>query len=130
MSFLNKIFGSNDNKTIPTTTLKWNELTQIQQLDTIVNESSETPVLIFKHSTRCSISRMALRSFEQEYEIAEDDLKPYYLNLLEYRNISNEIASRFGVMHQSPQILLIKNGKVLHYASHSDIDARTVQSKI
>ena len=130
MSFFNKLFGSSDNNNTPTSSIKWNELTQIEQLDNIVNESSETPVLIFKHSTRCSISRMALKSFEQEYEIEESDLKPYYLDLLAHRNISNEIASRFGVMHQSPQIVLLKDGKILHYASHSDIDAKTVQSKL
>ncbi len=129
MSFFNNIFGNNDSKGNSSSRVKWNELTELQQLDTIVEESAEVPVLIFKHSTRCSISRMALKGFEREYAIEEDDVKAYFLDLLAHRDISNEIASRFNVIHQSPQILLIKNGQAIFDASHSDIDAATVKEK-
>ncbi|AXG75268.1 bacillithiol system redox-active protein YtxJ [Flavobacterium arcticum] len=130
MSFFDKMFGNNDSKVNSSSRIKWNNLTQLQQLDSIVEESSDTPVLIFKHSTRCSISRMALKGFEREYAIEEDDAKAYFLDLLAHRDISNEITSRFGVMHQSPQILLIKNGEAVFYASHSNIDATTVKEKL
>ena len=73
---------------------------------------------------------MALRNFEQEYDIEEGKLKAYYLDLLEHRDISNEIAERFGVYHQSPQVILIRDGKAVYDTSHSDIDAATVQKKL
>lgn len=130
MSFFDKMFGNNDSKVTSSSRVKWNDLTELQQLDTIEEESAEVPVLLFKHSTRCSISRMALKGFEREYAIEEDAVKTYFLDLLAYRDISNEIANRFGVIHQSPQILLIKNGEVIYHTSHSDIDATTVKEKI
>lgn len=130
MSFFKDIFGNNDSKNTSHSALAWNDLTQPQQLDAIAEESKSQPVLIFKHSTRCSISRMALKNFEREYSISVGDAKPYYLDLLEHRDISNEIASRFGVTHQSPQLIIIKDGAAIYNASHSDIDAEVVKNKI
>jgi bacillithiol system protein YtxJ len=130
MGFLDNIFGNSDSKVNSSSSIKWNELTQIQQLDDIVSESAEVPVIIFKHSTRCAISRMALKNFEGEYTIDAEKAKPYFLDLLEHRDISNEIANRFGVMHQSPQLILIKDGKAVYNTSHSDIDAGVVKEKV
>ena len=127
MSIFDNIFGKNDSKGTSSQSVMWNELTQLQQLDTIIEESESTPVLIFKHSTRCSVSRMALRAFENEYSLPEEDLKLYFLDLIAYRNISNEIASRFDVVHQSPQVILIKNGKAVYNESHSDIDVTAIE---
>jgi bacillithiol system protein YtxJ len=98
-------------------------------LDEIIALSKEKPVLIFKHSTRCSISRFALKQFENEFDL-QNQIDAYFLDLLEFRDISNEIASRFGIMHQSPQLLLIKEGKVLYDASHSDIQANELKKYI
>jgi bacillithiol system protein YtxJ len=130
MGFLDNIFGNSDSKVNSSSSIKWNELTQIQQLDDIVSESAEVPVIIFKHSTRCAISRMALKNFEGEYTIDAEKAKPYFLDLLEHRDISNEIANRFGVMHQSPQLILIKEGKAVYNTSHSDIDAGVVKEEV
>ena len=130
MSIFDKVFGNSDSKGTPSSSIEWIQLTELQQLDDIINLSSETPVLIFKHSTRCSISRFALKNFEAEYAIEEEKLKPYFLDLLEHRNISNEIASRFGVIHQSPQVIVIKDGKAIFNTSHSDIDAGKVKEQI
>lgn len=130
MSMFNKLFGDSTSKDTSSSNIVWNELTQLKQLDEIIEESAETPVVIFKHSTRCSISRMALKTFEREYAIEEGKAKPYFLDLLEHRDISNEIASRFDVQHQSPQLILIKNGKAVYNTSHSDIDAGTVKDRI
>ena len=102
--------------------MDWIKLETENQLVNIQQKSYDQPVLIFKHSTRCSISRFALKQFENEFTL-EDRVDAYFLDLLEYRDISNEIASRFGVYHQSPQLLLIKNGQSVYDASHSDIDA-------
>lgn len=130
MSLFGKIFGDSHSKDTSSSKGMWNDLTELKQLDTIVAESAQTPVLIFKHSTRCPVSRMALRNFEQEYDIEEGKLKAYYLDLLEHRDISNEIAERFGVYHQSPQVILIKDGKAVYDTSHHEIDAGEVQKKI
>jgi len=130
MSVFGKLFGSFDDKSTNSKGLKWNLLTDIKQLDAIAEDSASTPVLIFKHSTRCSVSRMALRTFENEYNIEEDKAEPYFLDLLEHRDISNAIASRFGVTHQSPQLILIKGGQAVYHSSHSDIDANTVKGKL
>ena len=120
MSFFNNIFGSNEQQ-LPSK-INWNHLIDLGQLNNLVAESDTKYVLIFKHSTRCSVSRMALRQFENEFD-AHDKITPYFLDLLEHRDISNDIAERFGVTHQSPQMLLIRNGKSIFDASHSSINA-------
>ncbi len=130
MNFFSKMFGDSDNKDSNESPLMWNPLTELKQLDEIASESSTIPVFIFKHSTRCSISRMALKGFEREYKLSETDAKLYFLDLLEHRDISNGISTKFNVMHQSPQLLLIKNGHCLYHVSHSDIDATDLLSKI
>lgn len=133
MSLFSNIFGGSSESQHKDTNqngLNWNALTQITQLDSIVEESASTPVVIFKHSTRCSISRMALKNFEREYNLDKSEATPYFLDLLEHRDISNEIAQKFQVIHQSPQLLLIKNGKSVYDASHSEIDAEVLKSKI
>lgn len=130
MGLFGGMFGNSDNKDTNTSAVKWNDLTEIKQLDEIVAESAQTPVIIFKHSTRCGISRMALKGFEGNYSIGEEQAKPYYLDLLNHRDISNEIANRFGVMHQSPQVLVIKNGTAVYNESHGDIDANEVKGRL
>jgi bacillithiol system protein YtxJ len=76
---------------------------------------------IFKHSTRCIVSKMALKNFENNFNL-ENKIQPYFLDLLEYRAISNEVATRFNIQHQSPQIIVIKNGVAVYATSHEDID--------
>lgn len=107
----------------------WRHLTNLGQLNEVIDASSEKPVLIFKHSTRCGVSRMVLRQFENEFA-AEEKITPYFLDLLEHRNISNEIANRFGVMHQSPQLIVIRDGKTVYNTSHSDIEAARLEGFI
>lgn len=130
MGLFNKIFGDSSANDRGSKTINWNLLTKLEQLDEIIAESASTQVIIFKHSTRCSISRMALKQFENHYSIDPEKASPYFLDLLEYRSISNEIATRFNVVHQSPQILLINNGKCVYTASHSDIDADQIAEKL
>ena len=129
MSFLNSIFGSSDNTDSPKSNVNWTELTDIAQLLEVTAISSEKPVVIFKHSTRCSISRMALKQFEREYDLNET-VDAYFLDLIAHRDISNEIASRFNVYHESPQLILIKNGQAVYDVSHSDIDAMALKEKV
>lgn len=129
MSLFSSVFGKSENQNSSTTKINWIPLTDIGQLDAIVLSSIEKPVVIFKHSTRCSVSRMALKQFENEFELQEK-VDAYFLDLIEYRTVSNEIASRFDVFHQSPQLLLIKNGKSIYDVSHSEISAGDLISKI
>jgi bacillithiol system protein YtxJ len=129
MSVFNYIFGSSQGQNDSNKKINWIPLTFMGQLDEIVAFSSQKPVVIFKHSTRCSISRFALKQFENEFAL-EDSVDAYFLDLIEHRDISNEIASRFNVQHQSPQLLLIKDGKSVYDVSHSDIDAGELRGKL
>ncbi|UUC45052.1 bacillithiol system redox-active protein YtxJ [Flavobacterium cerinum] len=120
MGFLDKIFGGNQ-EAAPDK-VNWKPLEQTT-LDVLEQQSFEKPAVIFKHSTRCSISRMALKQFDREFDLDDDQMDLYFLDLLEYRPLSNEIAERFGVQHESPQLLVIKEGKVVYHTSHSGIQA-------
>ena len=101
--------------------VNWTPLTTLSQLETIKKESTNESIAIFKHSTRCGISRMVIRQFEESFTEDMSSLKVYYLDLLNYREISNEVGYTFQVLHQSPQLLIIKNGVVVAHASHYDI---------
>jgi bacillithiol system protein YtxJ len=128
MTFFKNIFSSS-NEEIPQSRVGWNLLKEMGQLNEIAVASTTKPVVIFKHSTTCSISRMALKNFEREFDLQEE-ITPYFLDLLNHRDISNEIASKFEVAHQSPQLLLIKNGKAIYTASHENIDATVLGGKL
>lgn len=127
MSFFKNIFIGSENQNESSNKMDWNLLTDLGQLNEIMSLSNESPVAIFKHSTRCSVSRMALKQFENEFD-SSDKVTPYFLDLIAYRDVSNEIANRFGVQHQSPQLILIKEGKAIYNASHSDIDANVLKT--
>ena len=100
----------------------WTQLTDLDQLDEIVEESMNSTVLIFKHSTRCGVSKMVLKQFENEFTMHKE-ITPYFLDILAQRTLSNEIATRFSVVHQSPQLIVIKEGKAVFNESHGSIDA-------
>ncbi len=112
--------------------MQWQHLTDINQLTNIMSESikqsaTEQTVLLFKHSTRCSISSMALNRLESRWNEQQTiNIIPYYLDLLNHRDISNEITAMFNVEHASPQVLLIKNGKCIYNASHSEISYKDI----
>jgi bacillithiol system protein YtxJ len=99
--------------------MHWNPLTDLHQLDEIVGISQNQPVVIFKHSTRCSISSTALSRFERAW--GETINPAFYLDLIAYRPISLEIAEQFEVQHQSPQVLVINKGVCTYSATHWDI---------
>ena len=106
--------------------MNWKPLTKIAQLQEIKENSFQKSQLIFKHSTRCGISRMVLRNFESNFNLQEDEMDCYYLDLLNFRTISNEIANIFEVTHQSPQVLVIKDNIVIYTNSHDQIDANLI----
>ena len=129
MSFFKNIFSSSDDNGAKESKIDWIELNDLGQLNEISSISAEKPVAIFKHSTRCSISRMALKQFENEFN-SSDEVTLYFLDLISHRDVSNEIASRFSVAHQSPQLILIKDGKAVYNVSHNEIDAEALATKL
>jgi bacillithiol system protein YtxJ len=129
MSFFKNIFKENANssKEEIKETAKFYTLDKMEQFDEIDEISQSKPVVLFKHSTRCSISRMALKQFDAEFNYPEEKIDWYLLDLLNHRDLSNEIASRYNVMHQSPQIVVIRNGKAVFNESHDSISAEDLK---
>lgn len=120
MGIFNRLFSSSDAASKGKQKLEWVPLNSIAQLDEIQSLSAGNKVLIFKHSTRCGISSMVLKKFEAALE-PQPDTVLYILDLLNHRDISNEIANRFHVHHESPQLIVIENGSCTHHASHYKI---------
>ena len=121
MGFIDKLFGGSkevkEEKLLP-----WIPLNDMQQLNHIEEKSKTKTQVIFKHSTRCVISRMVINQFVDNYSLTEKDLDLYYLDLLDFRDVSNEVGYKFQVVHQSPQLLVIKNGVVVTHESHGAIN--------
>ena len=109
--------------------MNWIALKSRDQLDTLMAESKNQPVLIFKHSTSCSISQTALNRLERNWKEEEmTSVKPYYLDLLSHRDISRGVAALFDVEHQSPQVIVLKDGEAVFHRSHFDIDFVSVKT--
>lgn len=109
--------------------MNWNTLQNADQLTDLIIESNEKDVLIFKHSTLCSISKTTLDRLERNWKETEiPNVKPYLVDLLTFRELSNAIATRFGVEHQSPQVLIISKGQSRYDRSHFDIDYHQIKT--
>lgn len=109
--------------------MNWKSITDIKQLELIDEQSFTKKVLIFKHSTRCSISSASLNRIERNWkEEYSDKLDVYYLDMLQYRDISNAIAAHYQIIHQSPQALIISNGKCIFSQTHSEINLNDLLS--
>ncbi|TXE07693.1 bacillithiol system redox-active protein YtxJ [Gelidibacter salicanalis] len=128
MGLFNKLFNSDSTESKSgegkksTGDLPWIELNTLAQLDEIKERSKTKTQFIFKHSTRCGVSRMVISQFKKDYQLEESQADLYYLDLLNHRDISNGIASQFNVMHESPQLLVLKNGAVVKHDSHGGIN--------
>jgi bacillithiol system protein YtxJ len=111
--------------------MNWINLTSKNQLENLITESATEPVVIFKHSTSCAISRTALDRLERNWKETElTNVKPYFLDLLSYRELSKGVAEIFNVEHQSPQVLIISNGKSVYDKSHFEISFAAVQNEL
>ena len=108
--------------------MNWKLLTSEDQLPQIKERSTQTPQVIFKHSTRCVVSSMAKNRLERSQTPENVDF--YFLDLIKYRGISNKIESDFMVNHESPQILLIKNGECVYEESHNGISMDEIEEQI
>ena len=130
MGFFNKFKAPRDVAKEAIVEVPWHVLGEMAQLDEITEESKTKPIAIFKHSTRCGISRGVLKIFERNYSLKEEQIKLYFLDLLAHRDISNEIAARFNVHHESPQIIVVKDGKVVFHDSHHSIEASDLEKYV
>lgn len=111
--------------------MKWEEITSLEQIDKIKRHSENQPVIIYKHSTRCGISSLAIDRLERAWKEEEmQSVQTYFLNLISYREISQAIAHTFGVQHESPQLLLIKDGKCAFHASHMAISYQVLKNQL
>ncbi len=99
--------------------MQWTHLTDEEQISQIIAQSQQKPQVIFKHSTRCSISSVALSRLQKAAQPADVDF--YYLDLIAYRHLSNRVAEVFQVHHESPQVLVIRNGECIYDESHMGI---------
>jgi bacillithiol system protein YtxJ len=108
--------------------MNWIPLTNLEQLNGI--SDAEGYSVIFKHSTRCSVSMMAKKRFEHDWDAIPESTSVYFLDLISNREVSNAIAQKFSVHHESPQLLLIKNGECIYETSHGEISAEDLAEQI
>ena len=106
--------------------LNWQDLTSVDQLSELIQRGEKT--LIFKHSTRCAVSIMALNQLEKTWEGPQENI--YFLDLLAHRDVSNQIAEELHVVHQSPQAIVFQRGEVLYHDSHSNISTRAIEKAL
>ena len=103
---------------------------QLEEMITISNKPRNHGVLLFKHSPRCGVSIHALKQLQKDWGYNSEKVAVYLINVLENREISNNVSARFNVQHESPQILLIKNGKSIGNASHWEVSIETINGWI
>ena len=126
MGLFNRVLGSKlkeENKSM----VNWVSFNSLNQIETIKEQSKSETIFIFKHSTRCSISSIVMKRFENSFNSSMKNVKVYYLDLLSFRSLSDEVGYSFQVQHQSPQLLIIRNEVAIKYESHYDIIAVNIQ---
>jgi bacillithiol system protein YtxJ len=109
--------------------VQWIELKSIEQAKSYI-DTSEIPLVFFKHSTQCSISAMAINRLERDWKIDPLKVIPVYLDLISYRSVSNFLAEYLNVTHQSPQVLIVFNKKCIFSSSHNSITASSIDSVV
>ncbi len=111
--------------------MKWNPIVTLDTVDTLVEESEQTPVVILKHSTRCGISDLILNRLERQWDAESvPALEPRIVDVISDRAVSNHLASRFRVVHESPQAIILWKGEVIYHASHSGINFAAIESVV
>ncbi len=118
MGLFDKILGGKSSGAKEQTKVDWNELTSVDQLNSVVESSQNSKAIIFKHSTRCSISASVLNKFEKQ---VGEGHQLYFLDLIAHRDISAAISDKFKVVHQSPQAIVLEKGEVIQHDSHYGI---------
>jgi bacillithiol system protein YtxJ len=102
--------------------MKWISMESLADIEDAITRSSSQPVIIFKHSRLCSLSSMVLNALEGDWnEMEVGEVATYFLDLIAFRQVSNAVASKLEVTHQSPQLLVLQDGKCIHHSSHLSI---------
>lgn len=104
---------------------EWNNLKSMSDLESAIDHSQSQKIIIFKHSTSCPISSIAKLRIDDDW--SDSDIKLYYLDLIAHRDVSNVIADRFEVVHESPQALIIYKGECIFDTSHLDITIKELE---
>jgi len=125
MGILDRFFPSDDFEKVG-----WKILDSLEGLENVIKRSSDQPIVIFKHSIRCGISTQVKDQLFSSWDIKPEEVELYYLDLITNRGVSNEVAARLGVIHQSPQVILIKDGKAVASESHYQISVDKIKSAI
>ena len=120
MGLFNSIFSNSNNQSLQEV-VNWINLTNLDEITDIKTLSISESIFIFKHSTRCGISRIVKKQFEKLLLQNKNNIKVYYLDLLKYRNVSDAVSDIFQVKHESPQLLIIRNEEAVKHVSHYDI---------
>jgi bacillithiol system protein YtxJ len=128
MASLDSNFQNDDEANGQTTS--WHTLSDEAQWADLLKQSHQQPVVVFKHSVTCGISAMAKHELEQTWDFDTEEVAFYYLDLIRYRSISNRIAEDLNVWHQSPQLILIKDGQSIYHASHAAIKVSKVKAAL
>lgn len=110
--------------------INWIPFDTVEQLSEIEERSKVLPCIIFKHSTSCSISALTKHRLENYWDIDDTQVEVYFLDLIRFRHISNLVAETFAVRHESPQILMIRDGKCVYHSSHLDITAGNIKEQL
>ena len=124
MSLFDRFLSTNSNA------VPWKELKTISDLEQALERSYEVPVALFKHSISCGISAMVKSQLEAEWDLEGQEIEIYYLDLINHRDVSNLIADKLGVWHQSPQVILVKDGQAVYNASHQAIRVSRIKSEL
>ena len=129
MGLIKNIFrGTSENH--HSSDINWIILKDFSQLDDIVEASDKKPIAIFKYRNRCGLRRMVLKELERRHELIENEPGWYFLDLIKFREVSNEVSDRFKVRHESPQLIVIKGGEVVYHDSHSAIDINALKKTL
>jgi len=107
--------------------LEWHALTTSAELQALTRKSHDTPAVILKHSTRCGASAVVKRRLEEDWDIEAGAAHAHLLDLIGHRDVSDEVAETFGVQHESPQVLIIKDGRSIFDASHGDVSVAAIK---
>jgi len=107
----------------------WKVLTSNEQVDRVVKDSFTSPQVIFKHSIRCSLSE-SIYNHLNEWNKDQQVLTIHYLDIINYRPVSNYIEALFGILHESPQIILLQQGKVQYHESHYRIKGDKLEEEV
>ena len=126
MGILDQLLGNHQERLLE----GWQSLAEEQQIEEVLAASQEKPILIFKHSPHCGISAMVKHQVERDWEFSEEELSVFYVDVIHSRPTSRALAERLGVVHQSPQVILIHKEKVVYATSHHMISVKALKEAL